>query len=508
MVLKLVADDDAAVAGADWSWLDPANGSGVFLRAVLAASTGLMRDTPRLYGVDINPMAAEATAFVLTAEDCALRAEGPPPWLRWHDFRSRLATGDSLMLAGLVPAALSDADKAVCPARTAGTPLGAESPWYLASVFPELTAGVDRVATNAPYARLGAHDHAATMPTLHPVTGRARRDISPIFTEVALRLLAPRGALSVVTPLSHVASTQAPFPALRGLMASSGRLEMLSFDRTPDALFGDDVKTRNAIMTLHRDSPRVVITSGLRRWTSRNRDEAMRDVPVVSLEGIREATNVVPKIGSAWERSLYLRMSESLVTSRHWISERGTASLTDESVEAGGSQVISIGPTAYNFLNVIREPRRAAFDGHDAANPAHIVAFSDDRMAAAAYAALCSRYAFWLWHVTGDGFHVTSRFIESVPLPAPDSPEVERLAILGDRLWKAAAQRPALSLNAGRTSVAYPAWPHGEHIDAVDAVCATVLDVDVTGDLARWYDSLLLVHTEDRRSQIIRRKQA
>lgn len=502
MVLKLISSGETPAQ----SWLDPANGSGVFLRAALAACAATSGSVPLLYGVDVNPMAAEATAFVLTAEDCMLRPDGPPPWVRWHDFRSRLATGDTLMLAGLSPSAHQIYAFASPTATT--KVLGAEEPWYLSTAFPELVAGVDRVATNPPYARLGAHPHAAQMESLHPVTGKARRDISPIFTEVALRLLAADGALSVVTPLSHVASTQAPFPGLRRVLAARGSLELLSFDRMPDALFGDDVKTRNAIITLHTALPGVLVASGLRRWTSRNRSEALTDVPVISLKGFVGASDLVPKIGTAWERSLYMQMSGSTVKFGAWLAERKTASLNDPSLEIGGTDVISLGPTAYNFLNVVREPRRAVFDGHDAVNPVHMLRFLDDRLASAAYAVLCSRHAFWLWHVTGDGFHVTSRFIDSVPLPARDSPEVERLAVLGDSLWKVAAQRPALSVNAGRTSVAYPAWVQSAHIDAVDAVCSAVLGLDAGGDLKRWYDSLVLVHEEDRRSQVLRKKQA
>lgn len=67
--------------------------------------------------------------------------------------------------------------------------------------------------------------------------------------------------------------------------------------------------------------------------------------------------------------------------------------------------------------------------------------------------------AFWLWHVLGDGFHVTRTFVEDLPIgPAlfHDSVMVE-LRRLGQSLWQKVNSDPVVSCNRARTTIAFPA---------------------------------------------------
>ena len=75
--------------------LDPACGSGVFLRAAL--SRGMARRRLAVFGCDIDPLAAEQCAFVLLATEGAMRSLRQP-WATWHLHRMNLATVDSLLL--------------------------------------------------------------------------------------------------------------------------------------------------------------------------------------------------------------------------------------------------------------------------------------------------------------------------------------------------------------------------------------------------------------------------
>lgn len=512
-VAHLMVERVLATAKESHLWLDPAHGSGVFLRAVLSA----IHDDPaahdRIYGVDLEPLAAEACSFVLTAEDIVLSPNGPAPWERWHRFRRNLATGDSLLIDtsstsdGSVPSfELFEPDGRPLD----GHPLGRFKPWRLESVFPETAQpGFARVVANPPYASLRHSAASFHLPALRAVTGpRTRQDISPAFVELCTSLLPADGALNVVMPLSVVSSTRSPFPELRQHLAGQpGSLELLSFDRVPDALFGDDIKTRNAIVHLDKNGPRAFTASPLYRWTSRTREMALAAIPVTSIADLEGVPQVIPKIGAEWERDLIVACSNQTRYLEHWHTTVRLVPLTrvKASFDEEQSDVLALAPTAYNFLGVLRDPYRAVTEGHSSQNSFWILRFVSELYASAAYALLSSRLAFWIWHVIGDGFHVTGMVHRRIPVPTGDASRVERLADLGDRLWKAALQSPSVSTNRGRTTVAYPTWIHTDLIDAIDAELGSFIDVDYRERLSQWYEELVVVDLDSKRRNLIRR---
>lgn len=492
-------------------WLDPAHGSGVFLRAILSATYGDPEARNHIYGVDLDPMAAETSSFVLTAEDMARTPDGPAPWERWHRFRCNLATGDALLIdTSVTPVQPSlPLREDLCPLD--GQPLGSFEPWRLEAVFPETAeTGFARIVANPPYAPLRRSAATFHVPILHPITGsRADQDISPVFVELCTELLADDGAMAVVTPLSIVSSTRAPFPQLRQHLAEQpGALELLSFDRAPDALFGDDIKTRNAIVHLDKTAPNGLTASPLYRWTSRTRVSALAAVPVTSVDGLPGVPESIPKIGFGWERELFRACAGRSAYLEHWITDRQLLPLSRLTQSAPGesSNVIALAPTAYNFLSVVRDPYMAVTEGHDSQNSYAILNFASELHASAAYALLCSRVAFWLWHVTGDGFHVTGSVLRRLPVPVGQEAILERLADLGGLLWKAALQHPLISTNRSRTTVAYPAWTHTHLIDEIEAEVESFVGVSVARKLAEWHERLIIVDIDSKRRNLIRRK--
>ncbi|MEZ0343133.1 N-6 DNA methylase [Mycobacterium sp. pV006] len=492
-------------------WLDPSHGSGVFLRAVLSAIYQEAGGRDRIYGVDLDPLAAETSSFVLTAEDMIHSPIGPAPWERWHQFRRNLATGNALLIdtgsAFHQPTLTSESDGRPVD----GHPLGRFEPWRLESVFPEtVTSGFARVIANPPYAPLQQSVAACQIRKLHPVTGStARRDISPVFVELCVGLLPDDGALAVVLPLSVVASTRAPFPDLRQHLAEQpGSLEFLSFDRVPDALFGDDIKTRNAVVHLDKCAPRSLTASPLYRWTSRTRNNALAEIPVMSIADLEGVPYAIPKIGTNWERDLFIACGGGQRYLEHWHTERRLLPLTSivRFEDDERANVLALAPTAYNFLGVLRDPYRAVIEGHNSQNGFSILHFDSDLHASAAYALLCSRLAFWIWHVTGDGFHVTGTLHRRIPVPTGDAGHVERLADLGDRLWKAALQNPLVSTNRGRTTVAYPTRMYASLVDEIDNEVGAFIGMEYTKRLSEWHEQLVVVDLDSERRNLIRRK--
>lgn len=492
-------------------WLDPAHGSGVFLRAAFSALGGRPEAADRIYGVDLDPIAAETASFVLTAEDLACNPDGAYPWERWHRFRRNFATGDALLIDNSASLAQETLlfDDATGPLD--GHPLGSFEPWRLQTVFPETAGrGFSRIVANPPYAPLQRSASTIHVPGLHPVTGRsAGADISPVFVELSASLLSDDGALALVLPLSVVSSTRSPFPELRKHLADQpGWLDLLSFDRVPDALFGDDIKTRNAIVHLDKGASDELTASPLYRWTSRTRGTALPQIPTVSVAGVAGVPETIPKIGAEWERELLLACIGRRQYLNHWHSSRRLLPLDRVSRAVGEEQsdVLALAPTAYNFLGVVREPFRAVTDGHDSQSDYSILQFRSEKQASAAYALLSSRLAFWLWHVTGDGFHVTGALYRRLPVPQVDNSRTKRLADLGERLWKSALQSPLISTNRGRTTVAYPTWPNLELIDNIDAELEELVGVAFAARLAAWHEHLVVVDLDSERRKLSRRK--
>jgi hypothetical protein len=492
-------------------WLDPAHGSGVFLRAALSATYGEGGARDCIYGVDLDPLAAETSSFVLTAEDIVRNPDGQAPWERWHQFRRNLATGDALLIntseAPDQPALSFEAEGRPLDEH----PLGQFEPWQLDSVFPETAeTGFARVVANPPYAPLRRTAATIHIPRLHPATGRsASPDISPVFIELCTELLADGGALAAVIPLSAVASTRSPFPELRQHLADQpGRLVLLSFDRAPDALFGDDIKTRNAIIHLDKSAPRGLVASPLFRWTSRTRRTALADIPMTSIADLDGVPRSIPKIGTEWEHELFLACCNQPTYLDRWYISRRLAPLTcaTTSVDDELSDAVALAPTAYNFLGLLRDPYRAVTEGHDSQNGYWVLQFASELLASAAYALLSSRLAFWIWHVTGDGFHVTSTLYQRVPVPTSDPGRIRRLADLGDQLWKAALHNLQVSTNRSRVTVAYPTWSHIDLVREIDAEVGEFIGVRYAESLAAWHEQLIIVDADSERRDLMQRK--
>lgn len=492
-------------------WLDPAHGSGVFLRAVFSALGGSAEAAARIYGIDVDAFAAESAAFVLTAEDLLLNPGKAPPWERWHTFRRNLVTGDALLIDVSPLDCRTSVGLDVAGTAKDAHPLGTFKPWRLQSVFPEIADhGFARIVANPPYAPLQPTAAVSYVAGLHPVTGGAASlDISPVFVEVCTNLLTSDGAMGIVLPLSIVASTRSPFPELRRhLLDQHGRLELRSFDRAPDALFGDDVKTRNSIVYLDRSGPNELLATPLVRWTSRNRQTALVNTPSVSITDVPGVPEFIPKIGSHWERQL---LFACLKQSRHLKDlhiNRRLLPLQQMTVPSGQAQsgLLALAPTAYNFLGVVRDPSMAVLSGHDSQSGFSMLDFGSEQLASSVYALLSSRLAFWLWRVTGDGFHVTGALFQRIPVPWDDWGRSERFANLGDQLWKVALDNAVISRNRGRTTVSYPSWLHSELIDEIDAELEGFIGVAYADRLRKWYDGLVIVDFDSERRNPLKRK--
>lgn len=510
--------------------LDPACGSGVFLRAALDMATLHIPNLAAfefiessLYGIDVDPLAIDMACFVLLHE-CLRAGHRSPlrrsPWSMWHRIRCNLFVADALSFHRVTPD--EDRSESLCSLRAtlddAYRPPSSDSLHKqaatdlfsrgiaLGSAFPSLAQGADVVIGNPPYAGIGLRSDASFLERKFaslPVGNTGRSDYFPVFVEMMWRFArSGRSSSGMVVPLSLACSNRLQMKAVRhAIVASGGRWRFAFFDREPHGLFGEEVKTRNAILFRYQDTdetlPDTTIETGpLRKWTSRQRSRLFDAIDFTRLAD-NSITAGIPKLSGALAVEVFTKLPRRTVRLCEMCTFVSSRSLEEATLERQDPRVFVSG-TAYNFLNVFRihrslPPRRAQW------SESKVIAldFSREDEAAAAFAILSSRLAFWLWHVTQDGFHVTRDFVMNLPLSTRllDGAQREALASLGADLWDDIQHQQIVSVNGGRQTVAYRPHASDRLRDRIDALLVTALRVTPTfgGYLRNFTHSVVVV---------------
>lgn len=439
--------------------LDPALGTGVFLRATFKEllKGGFKPDEAIscLYGVDIDECAVDMAAFVLLV-DYALALQSPMnevPFKFWWRIRSQLLAADSLVVFD---------------------GLGLESCLGFESSRSQmwLGEGFDVIVGNPPYAQLGKDadltDLSSRFLTYKSVTCSTNAYLG--FVELLCSQLRPEGAGSFVVPMSIGYASTGPVRRLREVaMQSRGHWTFEFFDRTPDALFGDDVKQRTAIVTRHATDRRRLVTSPVMRWTSSNRRGLFDRIPRVEL-GDHSFLDGVPKVGSRAQAIAYRALRPNVESLGSYLM--GKRRVVASEAE-GDERSLYVAGTAYNWLNVYRTPAAiTAGVDNPTTSPLSELTLGTSEEADAVYAVLTSRLLYWLWRVEGDAFHVPSGWLQELPTMGVlrERAEISRLAELGRSLWAAVVKHPVVSLNGGKTTLSYCPYAWSDVLDEVDRI--------------------------------------
>jgi hypothetical protein len=412
------------------TWFDPACGSGVFLLAALRLQRGLSGAERREYacnrlsGCDISAQACDFAAFALLAE---LGKDDHPamPVATWSSIRKSLLALDSTRLAAQGRAALSKR--------------------------LSLAPGPIRLICNPPY--VGGIGERISL-----ADGYETRSLYLPFIEMAWSLASgPDDTAVLVVPLALAANRSGDHRRTRNAIAAGGGYwTMLFFDRQPHALFGEDAKTR-ATIAIKRPgpTPAEIRTSGLLKWTSRQRGSIMTEARAVDL-GRAPIGRLIPKLASTAEVELYNALGSFALptTPRPPLS----MAAADDIVGTSLSNDVFVGGTAYNFLNIFRNyPDRLSWRGELSASGIHRIRCHVAEEADQVTALLASRCAFWLWHVECDGFHVPGWFLaESTLLNVDfDADQRARLGELGRHIWDGLQEDVLCSDNRGKLTFAF-----------------------------------------------------
>ena len=461
-----------------------------------------------LHGLDVSGHALDACAFVLL-HACWRDVEqrGLSPWSAWHRLRMNLVQVDALTvepwLAGGASAEVSGSFSDVAGKLTSAPSVflkasttsvvdaGCEAGLFgnggvsLSELFPAMKNGFDVLVGNPPYAGIGERTDlanlAATFRSLPDSAASARTNLFPLFIEMMWRFTTPgRTAAALVTPLSIAYHGGTQYDNCRRAMsAAGGRWQFAFFDREPHALFGEEVKTRNAILFRFEDEktpPRgqlaEIETGPLRKWTSRTRHALFENIGFTPI-GAAIISHGIPKLGGEIQAAAFRSLRRATGRLPAWCVRVGTCRPEDAIGEQSTHRVF-VGGTAYNFLNVYRFAELAdderTFPMSESA--VHCLEFRSEQDAEAVFAILSSRVAFWLWHVLGDGFHVPGWLWDEIPFSRSmfDADSLAQLAAQGRKLWQRLREHRFTSLNGGKLTIGYRPLHCHEERDAIDAL--------------------------------------
>ena len=513
-------------------FLDPACGSGVFLRAILdfaiAQVPGLDRFDfveQNIYGIDTSPMAVEAACFVLLHEclNSDNRQQSDSPWSLWHRIRCNLCVADALSIQLRLPSedrsgALNGLRKTLGesylpPSNDRSeetTPLFFSESSALGALFPDLVHGADAVIGNPPYASIVSSIANVCLEQRFaslPANCTTKPNYFPLFVEMMWQLTKPSCSSSgMVVPLSIAYSGRKQMTLLRrAIMSSGGRWRFAFFDREPHALFGEEVKTRTAII-FHKKSTDTncavptIETGPLRKWTSRQRAQLFNTVSFTPLNTSSIVAGI-PKLSGNEAVDVYGQIVGQTTLLRHMCVSVGSCRPRD-ACSAHQDNCVFVSGTAYNFLNTFRPPRMLPPSYAPWSSSKLIdLRFLTEGEAARAFAIISSRVAFWLWRVTGDGFHVTHSFVRNLPLSDAllNRTEKDTLANLGARLWDDVQKEQVISINGGRQTVSYRPYVSGAIRDEIDVLLLKALNVAPTfvEHLRRFTSAVLTVDESD-----------
>ena len=410
-VAEYIVETVAGSLPDDARFLDPSCGTGVFLLALLRRSNGgLDYVTKHLHGIDASSLSIESCAFLLL--NACRGSYDVSPWCAWHLIRLNLAAHDSLRLHDwpraenivsgnqAIRSRLLSGEQAKpvkiksCEAMQPWTGPGHRSLWDL---FPEAAGGFDSVLGNPPYAQLGRRDDSSSLEDYTTLPAySATANTYPLFVEMMWRFVKRSKSCSgLVVPLSIAYHQGQQFTACRKAMSKAGGLWRCAFfDREPHALFGEDVKTRNAII-FHSDGgppgTRLSVTP-LQKFTSRTREKLFSSLAFTEL-GEVEFDDGMPKLGGKEEAKAFVKIAKRTARLDESCTRTWTCIPLD-ALKPSNKPRLFVASTAYNFLNIFRRFNRVK-EGHPLSeNKIHGFEFASEEDARIAFAILSSRLTF------------------------------------------------------------------------------------------------------------------
>lgn len=354
--------------------------------------------------------------------------------------------------------------------------------------FPKIfkEGGFDVVLENPPYAVLnGNYDHFQFKERYGVITnGSIKVNIYLLFLELMLKISKQyKGRGAAIIPLSLAFNSKAPFVNMRNaLRNSAGYCKFSFYDRSPDSLFGDNIKTRNSIMFFEKDSIRhfSLSTTRLIRWNSREREKLFSGLVYQDM-GDFPIGRGIPKISSSLELDILKQLESSGQRLEGFIN---ITSLKDEIVNTvlKTKNNIYFYSTAYNWLSIFKEIPPSFNHHNERIIPVSlsVIDCKNQKNRDLIYAILNSKIFYWYWLVHGDGFHLTKRFVGQIPIDLElfSKKGESELIHLGNKLSKKVKKYPISKVNNNKSIGNYNILKCRDIIDQIDITIIHELRID------------------------------
>jgi type I restriction-modification system DNA methylase subunit len=349
------------------------------------------------------------------------------------------------------------------------------------SDFQEIVkrGGFDYVIGNPPYASI-PRDYDLTKINRRIFDGE---DISSssnlyLFFIQLMTNLSKKGS-GFIVPLSVSFNKTTAFNFVRNKIEEKGGEWYFSFyDRSPDSLFGDNIKTRNCIIIFQKggEGKSIIYTTKLMRWNSQKRDKLFGNIEYLKL-GRFPINGGIPKISKIIEFDVLNKLSSNLKKLGDSIEINSNFLENKENCNI----CLYFYSTAYNWISIFQEPPKGIDSKGNRFIPSSVsqIKCKDDNDQLLIYSILNSKLIYWWWMVWGDGFHVTKNFIENIPLAIDELSDSSRnkLVMFAKELSSQIQKYPIKKVNKGKIIENYNILKCNEIIDKIDKLLLSELSL-------------------------------
>lgn len=287
---------------------------------------------------------------------------------------------------------------------------------------------------------------------------------------------------ALILPLSICYSQGGEFVNLRKrIQNDDASWTFMNYDRSPDSLFGDQVKTRNTILFRSNIEPTTdIFTTTLKRWTSTDRSSLFTNYMLCEISGM-SLSEYVPKISTVVEKAGYECISS------------GSSNLSALLGRDDSGYPLIINGTAYNWLCAYDHlPPSIDENGKPyTSGTTRIYYLPDSECRDFCIAVLSNRIAYWYWVVVGDGFHFNNSFLSEFKVGKDTFTESQytELCRLGKAYSDQIKRYPTTSYNAGKKIVNYSHWEAMEVVRSIEKIIVDALNlsIDFAFYIEQWY---------------------
>ncbi|MFW6015555.1 MAG: Eco57I restriction-modification methylase domain-containing protein [bacterium] len=367
--------------------------------------------------------------------------------------------------------------------------------------FPEVfknNKGFNCVLGNPPYAK--ANNLTSLQTRSYSFNNES--NLFLFFIENMMKLTAEQSSSGLIVPLSFSYNSKKDYKLLRKkISGENATWEMAFFDRSPDSIFGDNVKTRVAIIFRLKDNEKnnSIQTTKLLRWNSNNRDKLFNEIKF-SPAMQTNISDYIPKIQTPLELSCYKKLYNHKLRLKDIITTVSNKDLGSKISEAT-SDSIYFYSTAYNWIPVfIKPPKSFDKEGNEILlNSLWAINCMANKYFI--FSLLTSTLTYWLWIVQGDSFHLSKTFIKELPYHNEVFSQniIDKLTCLGRRLWDDIKTKEIYNTNSGKKIGNFSFIKSRDIILEIDKIIISELNLDNKFEdyLKKWYHYMLSAGRSD-----------